>query len=558
MSAAGIRRPGRSLIAVVVLALIAILLAVLLPRGGTVGPGSATNSPGPTFNVPAALVAQVDEAGLMRTGGIWAVQGSYFLTSTDNGGTWRAGTFPSPRGLAAPTTVFVLDPNHAWAIASSPIPGSVASPDPTPAGELFEINRTSDGGRTWQTTPVSGHFPCDSATVSFVDADRGFVMCSVRASAPNGPVSPATTTQGSGTVLRTDDGGATWSVAGSATGIGSAFTASDATTLWSAPDYYSSTLTGASLYVSRDAGSTWSAVNLPDLPATPGPGNSEVGVAAGPDFWDAADGAIALSVFFNGSSTPPAVWFYRTSDGGRSWTLVRRPTRDPMMGGSSFPQVLAGREWAAIWLDGFDGMTTSDDFGSSWSRVAWSGVPANSPPLWLAFSDKDHAVATVLAEPGTYALMQSTDGGRTWHPASFGDARARVSSKSADPTAAQNIAAEYVMMAGKDPPTAWNMLSSYSQRAFGSEAEFEAAETTLGKRTGYAGYQLSPPTQSLAVLSQANLGSAVWNDLNAFADITRSYVVTVSFPGTAEAQETLVVAPLSVTGGWRVWVVGGP
>jgi hypothetical protein len=154
--------------------------------------------------------------------------------------------------------------------------------------------------------------------------------------------------------------------------------------------------------------------------------------------------------------------------------------------------------------------------------------------------------------------MQSSDGGRTWHPASFGDARARVSSKSADPAAAGNLAEDYETMAIKDSPTAWNMLSSYSHRAYGSEAAFAAAETALGKRTDYSGYQLSQPTQSLDVLSQTNLGPAVWNDLNSFADITRAYVVTVGFPGTSEPQETLVVAPLAVTGDWRVWVVKVP
>ena len=73
------------------------------------------------------------------------------------------------------------------------------------------------------------------------------------------------------------------------------FTTSDANTLWSAPDYTSSTYSGVALAVSRDAGLTWSTVGLPDLAAVPADAN--VAVAAGPVFWDAADGAIAVGVF---------------------------------------------------------------------------------------------------------------------------------------------------------------------------------------------------------------------------------------------------------------------
>ncbi|MFI5260066.1 MAG: sigma-70 family RNA polymerase sigma factor, partial [Candidatus Limnocylindrales bacterium] len=487
-----------------VLAVAVIFLAVLfLPRGGTVGPGSGTNSPGPTFNLPAALDAQVDQAGLMRTGGIWAVQGWYFLTSTDNGATWRAGTFPSPGGLVAVEQVFVLDQDHAWAITSNGMNGGLASP--TVPRQMFEMNRTTDGGRTWQTASVSGDFRCDTASISFVDADHGFVMCSYASTpGPNGQNNEVRTQakKGAGTVLRTNDGGATWSVAGGATGLGSQFTASDATTLWSAPDYTSSGLTGPTLSVSRDAGATWSTVSLPEMYTGFIPGPVEVGVDSGPIFWDANDGALAVDVYVAGTSSPPAVWFYRTEDAGRSWTLTKKPAYLPPMAG---PDALVGKEWVVVGTNanGFFGLSESSDFGATWTDVPGFGMPPNTAFISLDFADRDHAIATVFVGPGSRALMQSSDGGRTWHAADFGNARAMVSSKSADPAAASNLAGDYETMAIKDPPTAWNLLSSYSQRAFGSEAAFEAAETTLAKRTGYTGPQLGAPTQSLDVLSKA-------------------------------------------------------
>ncbi len=534
------------------LAAAVVLLAVLvLPRFGTaVGPGSGTASPGPTFDLPAALNAQVDEAGVMRSGGIWAVQGSYFLTSTDNGVTWRAGTFPGPGGDPAVEQVFVLDPDHAWAITSNGMNGGLATP--AASGQLFTINRTSDGGRTWHSTTVSGNYRCDSATISFVDAGHGFIMCSYGSTpGPDGPIAQvrAGSKKGSGTVLRTDDGGASWSIAGGGTGLGSQFTASDANTLWSAPDYTSSTYSGVALAVSRDAGLTWSTVDLPDLASAPAA--ADVGVAAGPVFWDAADGAIAVGVFLNGSETPPAIWFYRTSDAGRSWTVFKEPTDFPML--DFPPAALVGRQWAARMLGNYN-LAVSSNFGVSWTAVAGSGMPENTSFLWVDLIDKDRGIATVFGGPGTHVLMQTADGGRTWHPANFGDARAKVGANSTDVDAVKNLAVNYTTMTIKVPTTAWNMLSSYSQRAFGSESAFEAAMVALGTRTNYA-LAMGEITNSAAAISQQKLGPGVWADLTALADLSRAYAVAVTFPGSSEPPQTLVVAPLAATGDWRIWVV---
>jgi photosystem II stability/assembly factor-like uncharacterized protein len=535
------------------LAAAALLAVLLLPRfAPAVGPKPATGSPGPTFDARAATSALVDQAGLMRSGGVWAVQGSYLLTSTDNGVSWRAGTFPSAGGPVAASTVFVLDPNHAWAIDSSSSAGSL----------VLHIARTSDGGRTWQSATFSGDYPCDSTTISFVDAAHGFVMCSVASSpGPNGSNQSVRTqaTKGSGTVLRTDDGGATWSVAGGASGLGRLFTASDPNTLWSAPDYDSSTLTGPALYVSHDAGRTWSTVELPGLALVPYiPAEAEVGMAAGPVFWDASNGVVAVGVFQNGSGNVngtganQSIWFYRTSDAGKSWVLVKQPTMNVLMM-DFYPSVLTGREWAAIWLDGFEGLTTSSDFGASWSRIPWSGMPPNSPPLWLDFTDKDHAFATVFAGPGSRALMVSTDDGRSWHPADFGDARAKVPADATqDPATAKNLANDFAMMATKDPPTAWTMLSPYSQQAFGSESQFATAQAALNKRANYQ-YQVGEPAK---IADLSGFSQTLSDDLTRSADMSRAYAVAVSFPGITEPvvpTEEIVVAPLSATGEWRVW-----
>ena len=147
--------------------------------------------------------------------------------------------------------------------------------------------------------------------------------------------------------------------------------------------------------------------------------------------------------------------------------------------------------------------------------------------------DKDHGIATVFGAQGTRVLMQTSDGGRTWHPANFGDSRAKLGANQGDVDAVKNAAVNYATMVTKDPPTAWNMLSAYSQRAFGSESAFEVAMVALGKRTNYA-LAMGEITNSAAAISQQNLGSGAWADLTALADMSRAYAVAVTFPGSSE------------------------
>ena len=526
----------------------AVLATVVLPRfDGLLGSASPAGSPGPTFSLPAALDAQVDETGLMRSGGIWAVQGSYLLTSTDNGGSWRAGTFPSPREPATAQGVFVLDPNHAWTIESDVLAGGVPSAGPAPAGQLLVVDRTSDGGLTWLSAPVSGDFGCETATLSFVDADHGFLMCAPRSDSAGG--AGASATKGSGTVLRTDDGGATWTTRGGGSGLGPRFTASDASTLWSAPDYGSPVTAGAALYGSRDAGRTWSSVTLPDLASVPQ--GARASVAAGPVFWDASNGAYAVAISPVASSVQPAMWFYRTSDAGRSWTVAKEPLQNPVS--PLEPGALVGRVWAAVGTNGgLFGLSVSTDFGASWQDVPGFGMPESTAFDWLDFIDKDHAAATVFADPGTTALMLSGDGGRTWHAANFGDARARVPANPAqDAIAARNTAVDFATMAAKQPQTAWRLLSSYSQRAFGSYAAFQTAQAAFFKRVDYTS-TVGEPSNGANVLNQTHLGPGVWDDVTAFADMTRAHVVVVAFPGYSDPPWTLVLAPLTINGDWRV------
>jgi photosystem II stability/assembly factor-like uncharacterized protein len=504
----------------------------------------------------------------MRSGGIWAVAGSYLLTSTDNGASWRAGNIPAEAGAG---TVFVLDPDHVWAVSGY---GSWCN-----GSCQLVFDRTSDGGRTWSQSSMSSEYPCDQATFSFVDADRGFLMCATYAQpASTGSYMPATPAiKGSATLLRTADGGASWSIVSHATGLGVDFTASDADTLWSAEDYSSSSFDGAALYVSRDAGATWSSVDLPELSTLPvGSGpvgateGSQAGDCGGPTFLDASNGAFAVEVSPISDPWSPTVWFYRTSDAGRSWTLAKKAVH----AGASVndPLAMVGLEWAIIGTNTVTGLTTSGDSGASWTDVPGSGLPDDgkiSPMFdWVDFTDRDHAAATVNSDQVVYGapLMLSSDGGRTWHPANFGDARAKVGPDPAlDPTTAQEAVDEFEKVARPDPQApyaagdlqhAWQLLSPYSQQSFGGVSAFESAEGAL--TTWTAADQVGQATQGPDALNRASLGAGVWDDLNSHADMSRAYVLQATSADASEPAQTFVAAPLATTGEWRVWVVTMP
>ena len=132
------------------LGVVGSLLGVLLvPRFFGAVPVAAPIALSPASSAETGM--QVDRAGLMRSGGIWATRGSQLFTSTDNGSTWQSGTFPVPgsTGVQPIVDVFVLDSQHAWSVS---LALAVTSETPLTGLAKLSISRTTDGGRTWQQT----------------------------------------------------------------------------------------------------------------------------------------------------------------------------------------------------------------------------------------------------------------------------------------------------------------------------------------------------------------------------------------------------------------------
>jgi hypothetical protein len=109
-------------------------------------------------------------------------------------------------------------------------------------------------------------------------------------------------------------------------------------------------------------------------------------------------------------------------------------------------------------------------------------------------------------------------------------------------------------LATDHPEAAWPMLSPWSRTTVGSSATFADAERRARGGETSTG-QVADPSRDPALLAAAVVGERA-ADLAATADPDRTYVVSVSRPGSdagAASTVNLVVAPL-LGGDWRIWL----
>src|SRR6266849_4341008 len=263
---------------------------------------------------------------------------------------------------------------------------AAAAPDASTVvavGDAGTILRTDDGGATW--TPQSSGTTQSLNGVSFVDANTG--------TAVGGSLFSVSRNLGGGTILRTTDGGATWTPQASA--------------------FFSS---------------------------VPGRFTFLLGVS----FVDANTGT-AVGEIFQGSSVPPAGIILRTTDGGATWTFQfrsPRPLRGVSFGDANTGTAVgfSGRifrtaDGGATWTPQSSG-TTNELFGVSFvdantgtavgvggtilrtddGGATWTPQSSGTPQILSGVSFVDANTGTAVGSFGT--ILRTTDGGATWTPQS--------------------------------------------------------------------------------------------------------------------------------------------
>ncbi|HXN78822.1 MAG TPA: hypothetical protein VN965_08655 [Candidatus Dormibacteraeota bacterium] len=311
-------------------------------------------------------------------------------------------------------------------------------------GSPSVIYRTADGGRKWSAKPIAGGvaYLTSVASVSFADAAHGWLLLS-------------TPTVASGAELvRTNDGGATW------TNLGSPALGNDLAYRVHFTDPQVGWLDSLSArpyaYNSVDAGATWRQVPLPaprgGWPAAgqffvaaqqtqgvgviatvasfaPTSGRSGIGgsvVGYPPLTVRTFDGGVPVSYVYvtfvdtisnsawsaadtksrSGSSSQvqaPNQVQLGSLDGGSTWSVIAPPTAPGAIGYSD------AQDW---WWIGSGAWSTSSDGGTTWTPYRNVGVPQPLPGS-LQVLDPRHAWFGALA--GTRAvLMNTNDGGTHW------------------------------------------------------------------------------------------------------------------------------------------------
>jgi hypothetical protein len=357
---------------------------------------SPTPGPSATSSVPPSAGTPVYLAGASRIGdALWAIHGSGWLMSSNAGVSWQE--HPMPVAANKVLTATAVDATHAWLVSigagSTEVTGSLTDV------LRYEVWQTSDGGATWHSVTVPGSYPAHTPVLSFIDAQRGYLLAAEQRFS-----------DGVSNVLGTSDGGMTWSQVGAADSLGSEFTTSDASTLWAGGEAEAGPVVHPAFEVSRDSGRTWADVALPGITAHQ-EGGPMVYLAGPPVFLTPQSGALAVTIE-NTPVTHTAI--YRTTDSGGTWTLAS----DLPVEASSGLALVDETHWF-LPVDNPFGLLSGANAGGSWQRVATSRLANGGWLVWIGALEGGTLAATIPSGhsyPGSVLLFVSADGGHTWQP----------------------------------------------------------------------------------------------------------------------------------------------
>lgn len=361
-------------------------------------PTGATESAPPPTPVTPPLV--IDALSVSPTGALWTEGGNVLSIGSADGSSWQTAVMPPPESSDEDSPAFVLDQSHAWVVTTGPGTTETGNGPQFDHAHLI-VNRTTDGGRTWQSAKVSGDWPDTARSIAFVDARHGYLMAS-------GGRSNA----GASAVLRSDDGGASWAlvrvVEGGADGdLGSLIAVTTPTTIWAAAQEEAGPVNHPVLDVSRDGGQTWSSANLPRLGRWGGTASNPV---SPPIFLDESRGFVAVNTTDPIATGDPGqnqyTLFYSTRDGGATWALDT---------GRPFPSravaFLSGETWVAL-VNGATALEVTRDAGATWQTVAPTGADGLA---WIV-GNGSRLIGAVSPDGTSQSseLVQSADAGATW------------------------------------------------------------------------------------------------------------------------------------------------
>lgn len=388
--------PAKSTFLTVITSLILMVLSWwpnllhLTPAAGAIAQGE----PEPTELTGFRLISATDG---------WLRLGQHLYWTRDSGQSWVEIT-PANLGSSVIQAAWFVDTQHGWlALTGLDASGSIA----------YRLARTSDGGATWQVTPLSLFAPGDPDALAeaiylhFVDAQTGWLVVK-RATSSNFSL---------GALFRTTDGGQTWT--GLALPIGEPvyFVTSDLGWVAGGP-------AGDQLYRTRDGGQSWQAQPV---------GQARLKLDESlfyrlPTFSDDQNGVLPVTVFSSGKAR---LEFYLTHDGGNTWTLARTVSLGAeVTAGTVVPlAVLDTRRWLLIvpQSDRLLSLSGSRLAASLISQGEWVQGMVELEMATPSVGWASYGSGSCTTEPGQEAqevirctqetgLLRTTDGGQSWTP----------------------------------------------------------------------------------------------------------------------------------------------
>jgi hypothetical protein len=347
---------------------------------------------------------QVIDAGLFAAGRGYVRTQHALLWTGDLGATWRNITPPGLTPAQLQSAGIALQPDgHEW-VALAPKAG----------GRTVTVMRRSSTTQSWTSTSV----PLGALTISpgaaartflsFTDQGTGWLL-----------VSEQITHTGSGELLRTTDGGATWTrQAGQRTlpAVGAIHF------LTPQVGYLKAIQTGA-WWTTRDAGQSWTQLQLP-TPATKK--SDSVSIISAPAF---AGDAIVLAASFTtpAQGSADGVGIYRSTNLGATWTVRPLASETPteqysFAAAPDGSSVVLLRSQPAHDFQTFTWVTSSSTDGGRTFTDTRSVRNFYPGPLMLAGHGR---LWTIGGANGcksleadcwsTAGLIASSDGGASWH-----------------------------------------------------------------------------------------------------------------------------------------------
>ena len=424
------RRRRRFVSGIITLSLVLIGtgVGIAASRGGTGGSqptsaghggGTATAVPGPrTGNgaVPPRTYTPALSAGVAG-GAVWMANGIDLYLTTDSGTTWQTITPPLLIGadpgyrnglmVGVGTDDLWLPVEDVPGLAER-VPGAIPPGDASIRGSGIE--RSTDGGQTWQFTELPGCVQtCGSnISLSFTDAEHGFATI--------GPDQ-----RGISALFATTDGGSAWAPVGNLPGTAGARIAfANDLDGWmvNATVFVGGGGEEGPLFRTTDGGVTWQ--QAPGLPVTD---SFHMPTFFGQD-------GVVLGTPPGGAPNAPSV--FTTDNGGSSWASHPTPS-DPATGkwtssGGGIPfSPSTYTDWS---LFVGPGLYSTADSGGTWSRVvprptwqpgAMQSMVFTTPEQgWsvsrLPWCQSPHQTTGQQSEGCYEVLMATSDGGRHWVP----------------------------------------------------------------------------------------------------------------------------------------------